>query len=82
MDGYHYVYVLKSLSHPDQEYTGQTQNLKERLNDHNSGKVSHTSKFVPWVVRSATAFRDKERALAFERYLKTGSGRAFRRRHL
>ena len=64
-------------AHPDQHYTGHTQNLKQRLVDHNSGHVSHPSKIVPWVIRSATTFRDKDRGLAFERYLKTGSGRAF-----
>ena len=33
----------------------------------------HTSKFAPWHIRSATAFQNEQRALAFERYLKTGS---------
>ena len=46
-----------------------------------SGKVSHTSKFRPWSIRSATACRDRNRALAFERYLKSGSGRAFLHHH-
>ena len=82
MNDYHYVYTLQSLSQPNQIYTGQTENLQTRLNDHNAGKVPHTSKFRPWVIRSATAFKDKHRAIAFERYLKTGSGRAFLRRHL
>ena len=82
MDGYHFVYTLESLSSPSQIYTGQTQDLKQRLREHNSGGVSHTSKFTPWQVRSATAFKSKERALAFERYLKSGSGRAFLKRHL
>ena len=82
MSGYHFVYTLESLSSPNQIYTGQTQDLKQRLRGHNSGSVSHTSKFTPWQVRSATAFRSKERALAFERYLKSGSGRAFLKRHL
>jgi putative endonuclease len=82
MDGYHYVYTLASLSNPNQIYTGQTQDLKQRLRLHNSGKVTHTSKFAPWRIRSATAFKNRERALAFERYLKSGSGRAFLKRHL
>ena len=79
---FHYVYTLQSLSHPNQCYTGYTENLTERLVTHNSGHVPHTSKFLPWVIRSATAFRERERALAFERYLKSGSGRAFLSRHL
>ena len=82
MNDYHYVYTLQSLSQPNQIYTGRTENLRGRLNDHNAGKVPHTSKFRPWVIRSATAFKDKSRAIAFERYLKSGSGRAFLHRHL
>jgi len=82
MEGFHYVYTLESLSHPDQIYTGQTQNLKPRLDTHNSGQVPHTSKFTPWQIRSATAFKSRQRAVAFERYLKSGSGRAFFKRHL
>ena len=79
---FHYVYILQSDSHPNQPYTGQTNNLNQRLQAHNSGKVSHTSKFLPWHIRSAIAFRSRDRALAFERYLKSGSGRAFLKRHL
>lgn len=82
MKGYHYVYTLQSLSEPSQIYTGQTESLQNRLGEHNAGRVNHTSKFCPWVIRSATAFKDKGRALAFERYLKSGSGRAFLHRHL
>jgi putative endonuclease len=82
MEHYHYVYTLESLSKPDEIYTGQTGNLKERLKQHNYGQVPHTSNFIPWEIRSATVFKSKERALAFERYLKSGSGRAFLKRHL
>ena len=82
MEDYHYVYTLESLAKSDEIYTGQTQDLKQRLKLHNSGQVPHTSKFTPWQIRSATAFKSKERALAFERYLKSGSGRAFLKRHL
>ncbi|MGD0351682.1 MAG: GIY-YIG nuclease family protein [Verrucomicrobiota bacterium] len=73
MTGYHYVYILQSCPHPNQNYTGQTGNLKQRLDEHNSGKVPHTSKFAPWHIRSATAFQNKQRALAFERYLLPGA---------
>ena len=81
MNQFHYVYILQSRSHPDQIYTGITTNLKRRLAEHNSGKVPHTSKFTPWEIRTVTAFKIKERAAAFERYLKSGSGRAFLHRH-
>jgi predicted GIY-YIG superfamily endonuclease len=82
MPTFHYVYTLESLAVPRETYTGQTTDLRRRLTEHNSGKVHHTSKYRPWTIRSATAFRDPTRALAFERYLKTGSGRAFLYRHL
>ncbi|MDB6017245.1 MAG: excinuclease subunit protein [Pedosphaera sp.] len=82
MKGYHYVYTLQSISFPDKHYTGQTQALHERLAEHNDRKVPYTSKFAPWIIRTATAFRNKERAIAFERYLKSGSGKAFLQRHL
>ena len=78
---FHYVYILQSLSKPDQVYTGRTEDLKRRLAEHNAGRVPHTSKFVPWEIRAATAFKDLEKAVAFEYYLKSGSGRAFLRRH-
>ena len=45
--------------------------------DHNSGKSSHTSKSFPWKLVTYLAFEDKDKALSFERYLKTGSGHAF-----
>jgi predicted GIY-YIG superfamily endonuclease len=65
MNHFHYVYVLQSLSHPDQIYTGITSDLKQRLAEHNAGRVSHTSKSTPWEIRAATAFKIKQRAVAF-----------------
>ncbi|MBX3745093.1 MAG: GIY-YIG nuclease family protein [Verrucomicrobiae bacterium] len=82
MPTFHYVYTLESQSAPGRIYTGQTRDLRRRLAEHNAGKVTHTARYRPWTVRSATAFCDRTRALAFERYLKSGSGRAFLHRHL
>jgi len=78
----HYVYLLQSESHPDQRYVGLTGDLKARLSKHNAGEVPHTAKFRPWALKSYTAFLTREQAAAFERYLKSGSGRAFANRHL
>lgn len=75
-----YVYVIRSIGSPDQEYTGATANLS--LADHNTGKSSHTAKFAPWTLTWYCAFPDKGRALAFEEYLKSHSGRAFARKRL
>ena len=82
MSAFHYVYTLESQSVRGELYTGQTSDLHRRLAEHNAGKVSHTSRFRPWSIRCTTAFRDRDRAIAFERYLKSGSGRAFLHRHL
>ena len=76
-----YVYILQSLSHPDQYYTGSTADFQERLKVHNAGKVPHTSKYLPWAPVTVIYFADGQRANTFERYLKSGSGRAFANRH-
>jgi putative endonuclease len=78
----HYAYILKSESHPAQRYIGSTSDLKGRLKLHNSGNSAHTSKFPPWLLDAYFAFSDKQRAAAFERYLKSRSGKAFMKRHL
>ena len=76
-----YTYILRSLSQPEQRYIGSTADLKSRLAKHNAGEVPHTSKFKPWKVEAYFAFETKEKAAAFEAYLKTGSGHAFAKRH-
>ena len=82
MNGFHYVYILRSDAHPNSYYTGLTDDLQDRLARHNRGDVPHTSKHRPWSIKSAVAFRDREKAAAFERYLKTASGRAFAKKRL
>jgi predicted GIY-YIG superfamily endonuclease len=76
-----YVYKLRSESDPAQIYTGLTRNVKERLNAHNAGQSPHTSKFTPWRLEFFVWFGDSGKAAAFERYLKSGSGRAFSSKH-
>lgn len=78
----HYVYLLESEAFANQRYVGATSDLKRRLADHNDGKSSHTSKFVPWKLVSYVAFSDVQKAQTFERYLKSGSGHAFARKRL
>jgi putative endonuclease len=77
-----YVYIIRSRDFPAQEYVGATRDLKVRVDDHNSGKSPHTSKFVPWELIWYSAFPDKYKALAFEKYLKSHSGRAFSKKRL
>ena len=45
-------------------------------------KVPHTTKYKPWQIKTAIAFTDEQRAIDFERYLKSASGRAFAKKHL
>ena len=77
-----YVYILQSLANVEHFYTGITDDLDARLSKHNSGAVTHTAKYRPWRVKSYVAFADGDRALAFEKYLKSGSGRAFAKARL
>ncbi len=76
-----YTYILQSLSEPSQRYVGHTEDLRQRVAEHNAGKCPHTSKFLPWKLKVYIAFEAIEQARHFERYLKSGSGRAFANRH-
>jgi predicted GIY-YIG superfamily endonuclease len=76
-----YVYILQSTADPARFYVGLTDHLRDRLNQHNKGKVTSTKSHRPWSLKNAFGFRNRHRAAAFERYLKSGSGRAFARRH-
>ena len=76
-----YVYVLRSMSDPTQTYIGCTEDLKARLAKHNEGGSPHTAKFRPWEVVVFIGFENRVKAWEFERYLKTGSGRAFAKKH-
>ena len=73
-----YAYILRSLSYPSERYIGSTEELKARLDKHNKGDVP---KYRPWKVEAYFAFETKEKAAAFENYLKSGSGHAFAKRH-
>jgi len=78
---FHYVYILVSEADNTRHYTGLTQNLDARLLAHNAGQVPRTAKYRPWRIETAIAFRSREKAAAFERYLKSHSGRAFATKH-
>jgi len=78
---FYYVYQLVSPRNPDRHYTGLSDDLEERLAKHNRGEVPSTAAHRPWRIEVAVAFRDRTKAAAFERYLKSHSGRAFASRH-
>jgi putative endonuclease len=77
-----YVYILQSETHAGSFYVGFTEGLRARLHKHNAGEVPHTAKLRPWRIKTAIAFAEQERAVDFERYLKSSSGRAFAKKRL
>jgi predicted GIY-YIG superfamily endonuclease len=77
-----YVYILQSVTLPERYYVGITRDLRARLEKHNAGEVSHTSKYLPWGIKTYIAFSDEKQAFAFEEYLKSASGRAFAMKRL
>lgn len=79
--GARFVYILRSKSDPDRHYVGRTSNVDERLAWHNDGPCGYTTRHRPWSIIVSIECPEGSGAARFERYLKTGSGRAFARRH-
>ena len=79
---FYYTYILQSEKVPERFYTGFTENLESRLKSYNLGHNLHTSYYKPWRIKTAVAFTDHQKALDFEAYLKSPSGRAFAKKRL
>ena len=77
----YFVYIIQSELSPEHYYIGTTTDLDRRLYQHNYGDSVHSNKFKPWKLVTYITFFDKDKAAAFEAYLKTGSGRSFCKRH-
>jgi predicted GIY-YIG superfamily endonuclease len=77
-----FVYILKNDWKSARYYTGVTSHVASRVRAHNAGSCSATAGARPWHVDVVLEFPDEQRAVAFERYLKSGSGVAFAKRHL
>lgn len=79
----YYTYILKSLKQLGAVYIGYTKDLKVRLVQHNDQKyLSYSKRFAPWAIESYFAFAYLDQAKDFEKYLKSGSGKAFMRKRL
>jgi putative endonuclease len=76
-----FIYVLKTAHGTAAYYIGLTSDVVARLEDHNAGRCPHTAKHRPWRLHVVIEFDEEGRAVRFERYLKSGSGRAFAKRH-
>lgn len=76
----HYVYLLRCTD--NSIYTGCTSNLSDRIERHNKGYVHYTKDKLPVLLITYIAFEEKHKAYQFEKYLKSGSGIAFRNKRL
>ena len=76
-----FVYVLRNEELTPDFYVGVTSEVDVRLATHNAGGCPHTARRRPWHLHVIIEFPDEKRAVRFERYLKSGSGRAFAKRH-
>lgn len=77
----YFVYSIQSEVDFQRFYIGISTDVVRRIDEHNSGKSVHTNKFIPWKLVAYIAFPDKVKAELFESYLKSGSGRAFSKKH-
>ena len=75
------VYIIRSNTDPSRHYVGITNDVPGRLEWHNHGPSGHTVAHRPWSLVVSMEFPTEADALRFERYLKSGSGRAFAKRH-
>ncbi len=75
------VYVLRSAKRRRPHYVGITQDFERRLWEHNADHSPYTSGGAPWTTVVVIRFDEDEKAMRFEEYLKSGSGRAFAKRH-
>ena len=68
---------MRSMKDPDRQYIGRTADMASRLLSHNAGESPQTARQAPWQVVVLMQFVDEQRALDFEKFLKSGSGRTF-----
>ena len=76
-----FVYVLKNRDDDPRFYVGLASNVSERVAAHNAGHCPHTTAHRPWRLHVVVAFADEPAAIRFERFLKSGSGRAFAKQY-
>lgn len=77
----YYAYIIQSQKDKSL-YTGVTSDLRKRIEEHNQKRSTYTSAKTPYRLIRYCAFEDKLTAYRFEKYLKTGSGIAFYKKHL
>ena len=77
-----FVYIIRSVDHPERRYVGLSADVAARVNAHNAGQNRSTAPWKPWLIDVIIEFRTERMAVRFEKYLKSGAGHAFATRHL
>ena len=78
----YYVYIIQSIITPNKLYVGFTSNIDARLAKHNEGGSVYTKDYRPWKLIWHSSFQERSKALDFEKYLKTYSGKVFMQKRL
>ena len=76
-----FVYIIRSINQPQKRYVGVSADVVARVSAHNARQNLSTAAWSPWGVDVTIEFRTERMALRFEKYLKSGAGHAFARRH-
>ena len=76
-----YVYILRSEKYTGRHYRGYTTNISKRIVKHNYGEVESTASSKPWVIETLITFETEDKAIIFEKYLKSHSDSAFASKH-
>ena len=76
-----FVYIIRSVNHSEKRYIGVTADVRVRLNAHNTGQNRSTAPWRPWRIDVTIEFRTEPMAVRFEKFLKSGSGHEFAKRH-
>ncbi len=76
-----YTYILKSLKQR-KFYTGHTDNLQRRLNEHNDGKNIYSKRYAPWKMVYNEKFDTESKAVKREKYFKSAAGRRWLKKYV
>lgn len=76
-----YVYVIQSAK-SNYWYTGSTNNLRKRFNQHNTGKSTYTKSRGPWKLIYYEASLNEQDARSRELYIKSGYGKRYLKQRL
>ena len=68
---YYYVYVIKSITPgAKKSYVGYTNNIKMRIEKHNTNKGAKSTKGYKWLLIYSKKFKTKSEAMSYEYKLK------------